>query len=712
MKKLVYSLLCVAGLGFATSCSDYLEVSSPSVVDADFVFSNTTTARAALHGAYEKWRGLANSNVFGAGLFYASDIAGSDMERHPEAFTNQPGRHWPETLYQNGNYTSSYDIDSYNSVEPTYTGLFDLIGKANAVITAMEAMPTFEEIMSAGEPSGISQIYGEAIALRATAYRELIKYFGDVPYQTVFGELAEGLASRDFIYDACIADLIRVEPLMYVLGKAPDFDASAKNYFSQTYVQGLIGRMCLDAAGYQTRRTDLGADFYVNGKGEVITFEKKGTDHHGATYGRRSDWKELYATAKTYLKKVIDNPGTASFVTVDPRSAEGQRQYGNPYQWFFQEMHNSDVGYATESIYEYPQQAGGSTERPYSSGRPSGGGGSKAVPCKSYGQARIQPAFYYGMFDPNDMRRDVSVAVTGSSGAGYEVLLNFAMGSTTKGGGLAMNKFDENRQAAPQVAKQRQSGINGPYMRMSEIYLSYAEVCAATGDAATAKEYLKKIRERAFPAGMADVDGFIADCGGDILTAVIEERAFEFAGEGDRRWTLLRNGLLGDRVKAIKELTKKMIDGLKANGYYEFENGNIISDYVYTKQVDAKTEYGFRLTAQAPDTTDPVLYPGWRGQADDWETLGKSINFSYGTATPATNLAIKGLFEQVDGDALVADGWKKNDWGCKIAELEKEYLDNVFLDWDYTSAPIYLYPYPPTVVATANFVNGYGFQNE
>lgn len=247
---------------------------------------------------------------------------------------------------------------------------------------------------------------------------------------------------------------------------------------------------------------------------------------------------------------------------------------------------------------------------------------------------------------------------------------------------------------------------------MSEIYLSYAEACAATGETGEAKVYLAKIRERAFPAGMADVDGFIADCGGDILTAVIEERAFEFAGEGDRRWTLIRNGLLGDRVKAIKELTKKMIDGLKTNGYYEFENGNIISDYVYTKQVDAKTEYGFRLTAQAPDTTDPVLYPGWRGQADDWETLAKSIKFSYGTATPATNLAIKGLFEQVDGDALVADGWKKNDWGCKIAELETEYLTNVFLDWDYTSAPIYLYPYPPTVVATANFVNGYGFQNE
>lgn len=35
----------------ATSCSDYLETKSPSTVDADFVFSSTATAKAALEGA-------------------------------------------------------------------------------------------------------------------------------------------------------------------------------------------------------------------------------------------------------------------------------------------------------------------------------------------------------------------------------------------------------------------------------------------------------------------------------------------------------------------------------------------------------------------------------------------------------------------------------------------------------------------------------------
>ena len=50
MKKIVYSTLFFAGMFLTTACSDYLEVGSPSIVDSDFVFSNPTTARAALDG--------------------------------------------------------------------------------------------------------------------------------------------------------------------------------------------------------------------------------------------------------------------------------------------------------------------------------------------------------------------------------------------------------------------------------------------------------------------------------------------------------------------------------------------------------------------------------------------------------------------------------------------------------------------------------------
>lgn len=724
MKKIIYSALYAAMALSTASCSDFLETSSPSVVDADFVFSNATTARAAMEGAYEQWRATCNSYTFGAGLFYAADITGSDIERHPELYANQIARHIPEGLYENGAKASSYDIDSYasNNNSGAYAQLYDCIGKANAIISAMEAASNYDDIIgSATNASPLSQLYGEAIAMRAVCYRELIRFYGDVPFVKKFGVSASGLTSRDSIYDYILADLKRVEPLMYPIGSIPGVASANKNYFSQTFVDGLIGRIALEAGGYQTRRADF---TYVDGLGNTIQFEQLGKANSNAAnafYARRSDWKDLYTTAKEYFGKLISNhQGTAKFYTSDPRSnGKNGQVYNNPFQYFFQQMMGDDAAYADESIYEYPMQWNvSSDERTYSSGRPSSGGSKNAYPCKVYSQARINPAYYYGVFDPQDMRRDVTVTVTGSNGAGIEVIIPFTMGSTVTGGGLALNKWDDNRQTSPNYIQQRRSGINGPYMRMSEIYLGYAEACAATGDESTAKQYLSLIRTRAFPEGKADVEGFINKCDNlytssswsKLYKAIIEERGFEYAGEGDRRFTLLRTGLFPEAIKRIKDMTSSMINGLETNGYYTFDNGNTISAEIYTKAVDAKTIKGYRLTTQCTDETDPILFPGWRGQNDDWTAFG----LNYGQVTN-TNLAIKGLFEKLsdtDIAALIADGYNKVEWGSSITNLKDEYLTHLFTDYDYTSAPIYLWPIAPNAVSTGGFTNGYGFQNE
>lgn len=713
MKKSIYKVLLMASIApIFTSCDSFLDTSSPSVVDAEFVFSNIETARAAMDGAYEQWRSTAQQYVFGDGLYYATEVTGSDIERHPEPFSNQPGRHYPETLYQNGTYASTYNLLSYQSESNSYTYLFSCIAKANAIINAMQNTSEFDTFMSAGEASDLSQLYGEAIALRAVSYLELIRFYGDVPYAYQNGVPAVGLASRDSVYDVCIDQLKTVEPLMYRVGEN---STMVKNVFSRTFVQGLIGRMCLDAAGYQTRRTDLGSDFYKDGEGNVLTFETLGTANNNGTYGRRSDYLSLYETAKTYLKACIDNPGTATFHTSDPRSTGSKGQiFDNPYQYFFQQM--NDLEYADESIYEYNMTQGvGNDARPYSFGRVSSGGSSKAYPCKSYGQGRVNPAFYYGMFDPKDKRRDVSACVTGSTGKGVETLIPFTPNSKANGGGITFNKWDENRMSSPYVLKQRSSGIHGPFMRMSEIYLAYAEACAVTGETGTAKTYLSLIRERAFPSGEANVDEFISSCG-SMFKAIIQERGFEFAAEGDRRWTLIRTGLLPEAIQNIKEMTLAMMNGLEANGYYTFDNGNTISSHVYTKLVDAKATYGYRLTTECPagEENDPVLYPSWRGQNDDWEGIASSNGLSFTYGNTKTNLAIHGLFTYIDPDGteaadLVADGYTKVDWGAQLVDNYDEYYTFLFWDYDYTSAPIYLWPYTPNIISTGGFTNGYSF---
>ena len=691
-----------------TACSDYLETDSPSKTDASFVFSTSETARAALEGAYADWVSAATNKVFGDGLFYAADVAGSDIERHPEGFTAQPGRHYPECFYQNGKYAGEYALLSYQKENDTYASLYAVINKANIVIQATREVEGFDQILAAGVPSMTGQLYGEAVALKATAYRELLKYFGDVPYLS--GKITDSgkLCGRDSIYDVIIAELVEAAPNMYPVGSIPGI--TGKNYFSRTYVEGLIGRLALEAGGYQTRRGDLSPR--TDGNGNTLTFETMGKENNGAAYGRRSDWATLYNIAKTHFKAVIDNPGTAKLITTDPRKDESGRTYGNPYQYFFQQMHMDDDGFADESIYEFNiAQGGGNDPRPYSFGRPATGGSKNNYPCKNYGQGRINPAFYYGMFDPADLRRDVSCTVTASNGGnGTEILLPFNPGSQGKGGGISFNKWDENRQTKVWVANQRKSGINGPYMRMSEIYLGYAEACAATGDESSARQYLTIIRDRAFGgSGKGNVDAFIAK-EGSVLEAVIDERGFEFAGEGDRRTVLIRTGLIGKKIKAIKDLTKAMMDGLEKDGFYKFENGNVISSKVYTKSVDLKGIKGHRLTAQCPagQESDPLLYPSWRGVNDDWASYGLKTDDSY-----APNLAIQGLFQPVaDVKALEADGYKAVDWGSTLVSNRDEYEKYLFYDYDYVSAPIHYWPFTPNVLSNGGFTNGYGFKNE
>ena len=459
MKNKILSIaFYMAGALALTACSDYLDTKSYSEANTDFVFSNMTTARAAMDGAYNEWHGAVTSQIFGDGLFYAFDIAGSDIMRHPEKYNAQPARHIPEAFYVNGTEAATYDPVTYGKEAPSspYSVLFSVIGKCNAITSAIESTEGFEAMMHQTAPSDMSQLYGEAVALRATAYRELIKYYGDVPFQTRMGEAATGLSCRDSIYDVLIEQLKKVEPIMRPV------EIKKKNYLSQTYVDGLIGRMALEAGGYQTRRGDLK---YVDGVGNVLTFETRGSETNGASYGRRSDWQQLYTIAKEYFLLALDHKGDA--------------QLSDDYSTFFDQLHGDDASFADESIYEEPFQQGsvGNDPRPYSLGRPSTGAGTNDYPCKNYGQGRINPAFYYGIFDPKDLRRDLSCAVTGGN-KGFEKLLPFAPGSQANGGGIACNKFDENRQTKVWTRNQRRSGINAPYMRISEIYLGLAEAAA------------------------------------------------------------------------------------------------------------------------------------------------------------------------------------------------------------------------------------------
>ncbi|BAV07350.1 Starch-binding associating with outer membrane [Filimonas lacunae] len=698
MKKIIPILYIAVLLIPVASCKkSFLDVQSPSSVDQDFVFSSPSETYKVLIGCYDLWRSGAS------GLFYDIDVVGSDAECHPETYDAQL-RHIPEGLY-----ASEISIDYANSLN-AWANLYKIANRANIIMDAIRAKPEYQQAVAAGAVTDWTQLYGEAAVFRAFSYHTLIRYFGDVPYfQNTISTTAQTdsarLTSRDVIYDGEIDNLSKAATGMYRLGES---GINAER-FSRTFAYGLMGKMAMYAGGYGLRRTDL------NYGG--VTFTQLGIEKWNAKYVRRTDYKKYYELAKTNLKACLDNAGSAYLITTDPRGTG----FTNPFQYNFQ--YNMNLVVSPESLYEIGETQAQFSERPYAFGRPSNGGSSNAYPNKAYGQSRMHPSFYYGDYDPKDLRRDVSVTVTANSGSASEVIIDFTPGSRDKGG-LANNKWDESRMPNPYVAAQRQSGINWPQLRMADVILLLAEAYAETGEEGQAKVELAKVRSRAFAAAdqTEKVTNYINALGGDALKeAILQERKLEFAGEGYRREDLIRTGKLPQKIKALRDAQIAMVAGLKANGYYTFPNGNTISNYIYTKGVNA-ADLGLSkmLTTQTTvaegAATYPILFPGWRGNSDAWVGLG------YTASTNNRNLAIQGLFRYIDPNGaeaadLVAKGYKKTAWGANIVANEAQYTTNIFKGYpdSYFSSgvpPRYLLPLTSETVSKSNglITNGYGFQ--
>lgn len=215
-----------------------------------------------------------------------------------------------------------------------------------------------------------------------------------------------------------------------------------------------------------------------------------------------------------------------------------------------------------------------------------------------------------------------------------------------------------------------------------------------------------------------DFNKYIADCG-SVWDAVIQERAFEFVGEGMRRFDLIRTGKLPQAAVANRKEMTRIIDEVVANGYATFDNGNELPAYIWTKMVDARSLYGYRLTGQTPvgKEDDPVLYPGWRGQHDDWGSLYPKV-----AGVTETNVAIKGLFKHIvpgsaEAQALEADGYEQKPWAVDMDKYRDSYATKLlagYSDADFAAKnpPIYLLPFTYNTLTTSNITNGYGFRQE
>lgn len=674
IKPIAVFALCVS---FA-QCDDYLNVSSPSNTDDEFVTSTPAEAFKTLSWAYAEYC----YNAASGGNYNWCDPVGSDAELYPE--------------YNSANNVNAMllpESETVGAKQTQFNSLYNVIARSSRVATIIAGKDEYKADKEAGRVSDWTQLYGEAMTLRAFCYFELVKHFGDVPYgieNSVVSDYA--LTSRFDIYDNIIASLKEVEPLMREIG-----DGITAERMTRTFANALIGEAALYAGGYQTIRTD------VPGLYGDVTFITKGVEANGCVYARRADYLEYYKIAETYFTAALTtHAGTAKLITTDDRA-----EADNPFQLHFQYIHNLEI--SPESLLEIANLQTNQSEHPYSQGRPSNGGGSNAAPCKVFGAIRIIPTFYYTGYADDDKRRDVSMTVTGSSGDGNESLLSFTPGSKLSGG-ISINKWDDNRMNPPYVTSQRNSGMNYVTLRMADAMLMLAEVKAELGtDNAGAIGLVNQIRKRAFGDDNHNLSGI---SGEELKDAIWAERKLELLGEGDIRWDMIRSGKFTERALAVRAEMKEMIAGLEADGYYTFSNGKTISNYVWIKSVKKENPLTF-----AADPTDPALYPGWRGQYDYTKidaVKGKVKGDKH-------NLAIKGLFEYIDPNGAVAktleaDGYVRTDWGITIVENKNTIYDRNILSGigSADAAPRYYHPIPFETInqSKGKVTNGYGLPQQ
>ena len=331
MKKIAKLLLFAACCVSLASCEDYLDTSSPSNMGDDFVTSSPSEALKIMSKAYAVYRQ-------GGAMFSLYDWNGplrSDVEYYCEG----PG---PNNKYARMAVSEA----SVNDLRGGFDGSYSVISYAAKFAGVLAGKAEYQADLAAGRTSAWTQLYGEAVALRALTYFNTTLHFGDIPYGYENSAItAYELSSRYAVCDALIEELQRVEPLMYRLGEG----GITGERISRTFVAALIGKIALHAAGWQTIRTDM------EGLYGDVQFETKATDAtHKCAYVRRTDYRDYLTIAETWFAKAMgEAAGSAKLVTVDERA-----DVQNPFQRHFQ--YSLDLEVSPETLFEIgcPQGAG------------------------------------------------------------------------------------------------------------------------------------------------------------------------------------------------------------------------------------------------------------------------------------------------------------------------------------------------------------------
>lgn len=540
----------LSALAFA-SCSDYLDVPAPSQNELGYVYSDQTEMGRALNGVYAS---MLVDNTYGDKL-YSTYVMNTDVDFKSSS-----------SQFLSGNAWSRYDADpDGGDINNTWAAQYKTIELANMFVEGVEGSPLYnpedEETYA-----NLRQMVGEAKVLRAIVYHDLTWMFGDVPFtfssSRVTGTTIHPVTDRAEVLDNIIADL---ESICEDMKFADELEDGVERV-SKEMAWAMIARIAQTAAGYTLRP-------------------------EGDTYGKMErmnpeNWQDYYKTVIKYADKVIKSG-----------KHDLNKQF---YQVFSEPCQLKASSVSDDVIWEIPFAKESTGQVGYNHGPQMDS--DSGVGFGVYGESKVNAALnalYRFQFDPEDIRRDyVNCLIKYNAPQGEAILHNAYVVQNGKWSKLW----------GPGLGAQttKNTGINFPFMRYTDVLLMYAEAVNETEDGvsgangAAAKESLAKVRRRAF-SNAEKVDGYIAarTSQDDFRKAVLDERKWEFAGENMRWRDLVRHNMLNEivywsfyRYLSIAELCDASSDNAQYVSTYDFGRDDAYDKMpfhiYYVKNVDNK----------------------------------------------------------------------------------------------------------------------------
>ena len=498
--------LITAGVLFLTlgACKKFLEQKPITEASAEIVFKDVASTYKALAGAYSRMVGDAGYGIR-LSLYYTVD---NDEMQGPTGAADNDRRD-----------IARYSATSGNAqITNPFNQLFQGIEYANHCIANIPKMDMYSN-GSDQEKKKLQRMYGEALTLRAQYYFEAIRNWGDLPshFQPAADQALvnpfPSRTNRDSLYDKILADLATADDLVPWKNELSSIGDPVDERITKGTVKGLRARIALFRGGYSLRQTggmQRSSDyqnFYQIARQECLEIMNSG--QHNLNPSFRALWKD-----QVCAHAIADPDGELMFQA----SAAGLNAVAD-----------TKLGY-----YNGPR-------------------------VNNFGNSSINPlpSFFY-LFDSTDQRREVTVTTyftnTNGSRTGQAI--------TNLTDGKYRRDWITNPSFAPTDAIQY-FGLKWQILRFADVLLMYAEAeNEINGPTASAYNAINMVRRRGFGKPINTPDASVDIPSGlnkaDFFKYIVRERSLELAGEGVRKYDLIRWNLLGTAINESRDNMNRM----------------------------------------------------------------------------------------------------------------------------------------------------------